>query len=179
MNTASFPQDTCIVTEGGFKRLSLKRWPRGRIARTRHSWLQGASWEVLPPASSLHSSMLNDTQAPTCNSCSRSQWGFYYAYLYSWSSRSDYNFRFSLSVTLIILRFILCNQAPIAPDAWQNESRRWGMWVCKEKLCFPAFWGLLFTTFWQKKKNVFFGISDQQAAPLLWPDAALDAIVKY
>lgn len=31
----------------------------------------------------------------------------------------------------------------------------------------------------KKKKNVFFGISDQQAAPLLWPDAALDAIVKY
>lgn len=49
----------------------------------------------------------------------------------------------------------------------------------QRKTLLPSLLGAPFHNFLAKKKNVFFGISDQQAAPLLWPDAALDAIVKY
>lgn len=61
-----------------------------------------------------------------------------------------------------------------------RTSRRWGLWVREEKLPFPAFGGS-FNNYLEgkKKKDFFFGTSAQQAAPLLWPDAALSAIVKY
>ena len=62
-----------------------------------------------------------------------------------------------------------------------DRTRRWGLWVREEKLPFPAFGG--FNNYLEerkkKKKDFFFGTSAQQAAPLLWPDAALSAIVKY
>lgn len=43
---------------------------------------------------------------------------------------------------------------------------------------FPAF-GALVNNYLQEKKKILFGTSDQQAASLLRPDAALYAIVKY
>ena len=60
--------------EGDFKsKPSPQQWPGGGIPSTGHSSLLGASWEkVVPSVSSLHSSTFNATQAPTCNSPSRS-----------------------------------------------------------------------------------------------------------
>lgn len=51
------------------------------------------------------------------------------------------------------------------------------MGACKETFGFLAFGAPVNN--YLGENNFFFGTSDQQAAPLLRPDAALSAIVKY
>lgn len=77
-------------------------------------------------------------------------------------------------MTSMIFSFLLCNQARRAPEAEVRNVRVQG------KTRLPSLFVLLLTTIWEKKNRIpFFGTSDQQAAPLPWPDAALYATVKY
>lgn len=78
----------------------------------------------------------------------------------------------SRAVTLIILSFILRNQAQIAPDASERDVS------VQRKARLPGLWGL-FPLRLAVVGKFFSGTLDQQSASAPWLDPALAAIVKY